>query len=100
MRYGNVVGSRGTVVPFFRKLIAEGADGLPITDARMTRFWITLRAGRGFRAVAASALMRGGEIFVPKIPSMKIVDLAQAMAPELPHRDHRHPSGREAARGR
>lgn len=86
VRYGNVVGSRGSVVPFFRKLIADGADSLPITDKRMTRFWITLDQGIDF-VMSCLPLMNGGEIFVPRIPSMKIVDLARAMAPKLPHRD-------------
>jgi UDP-N-acetylglucosamine 4,6-dehydratase len=83
VRYGNVVGSRGSVVPFFRKLIAEGATKLPVTDPRMTRFWITLTQGVDFVA-SSVATMRGGEIFVPKIPSMRITDLAEAMAPGLP----------------
>src|SRR5262245_11915791 len=86
VRYGNVVGSRGSVVPLFRDLIAKGAKDLPITDARMTRFWITLNQGVRF-VLSCLALTRGGEIFVPKIPSMKIVDLAKAMAPKLPHRE-------------
>ncbi len=86
------------VVPLFRKLIAEGADSLPITDERMTRFWITLREGVDF-VLSCLDMMRGGEIFVPKIPSMKMIDLAQAMAPDLPAQDRRHPAGREAARG-
>lgn len=85
VRYGNVVGSRGSVIPFFRKLIAEGADHLPITDQRMTRFWITLQQGVNF-VVSSFAVMRGGEIFVPKIPSMRIVDLAHCLAPDLPLR--------------
>ena len=85
VRYGNVVGSRGSVVPFFNKLIAEGADHLPITDERMTRFWITLQQGVEF-VLKNFERMRGGEIFVPKIPSVKIVDLAHAMAPNLPHK--------------
>lgn len=83
VRYGNVVGSRGSVVPFFRKLIAQGADHLPITDERMTRFWITLQHGVLF-VISALAMMRGGEIFVPKIPSMRVVDLARCLAPDLP----------------
>lgn len=83
VRYGNVVGSRGSVVPLYRRLLAEGAKSLPITDPRMTRFWITLQQGVDF-VLSSLALMRGGEIFVPKIPSMKIVDLARAMAPGLP----------------
>ncbi len=83
-RYGNVVGSRGSIVPFFRKLIADGADALPITDPRMTRFWITLDEGVQF-VLSSIAMMKRGEIFVPQIPSMSIVDIATAMAPELPH---------------
>jgi UDP-N-acetylglucosamine 4,6-dehydratase len=82
VRYGNVAGSRGSVVPFFRKLLAEGADSLPITDVRMTRFWITLPQGVNF-VLSSLATMRGGEIFVPKIPSMKVTDLAETMAPGL-----------------
>ena len=82
VRYGNVVGSRGSVVPFFRKLIEEGSDHLPITDPRMTRFWITLQQGVDF-VLGNFARMHGGEIFVPKIPSVRIVDLATAMAPAL-----------------
>jgi UDP-N-acetylglucosamine 4,6-dehydratase len=85
VRYGNVVGSRGSVVPLFRKLIGGGADYLPITDPRMTRFWITLQQGVNF-VLTNFRRMRGGEIFVPKIPSVRIVDLATAMAPDLPHR--------------
>lgn len=80
VRYGNVVGSRGSVVPFFKKLIHDGVDSLPITDAEMTRFWITLDQGVDF-VLSNLALMEGGEIFVPKIPSMKIIDLAQALKP-------------------
>lgn len=85
VRYGNVVGSRGSVVPYFRRCIAGGCDHLPITDLRMTRFWITLEQGVNF-VLKNFARMRGGEIFVPKIPSVNIVDLAKAMAPHLPHR--------------
>ena len=80
VRYGNVVGSRGTVVPLFQQADRRGRRSLPITDARMTRFWITLQQGVDF-VLSSLALMRGGEIFVPKIPSMKIIDLAKAMAP-------------------
>jgi UDP-N-acetylglucosamine 4,6-dehydratase len=80
VRYGNVVGSRGSVAPLFQRLIARGAAELPITDERMTRFWITLNQGVDF-VLSSLSLMRGGEIFVPKIPSMKMTDLAQAMAP-------------------
>jgi UDP-N-acetylglucosamine 4,6-dehydratase len=82
VRYGNVVGSRGSVVPFFRQLIGSGAEHLPITDERMTRFWITLQQGVDF-VLASYERMHGGEIFVPKIPSVRIVDLARAMAPDL-----------------
>jgi UDP-N-acetylglucosamine 4,6-dehydratase/5-epimerase len=82
VRYGNVVGSRGSVVPFFQKLIDNGATSLPITDLRMTRFWITLQEGVDF-VLKNFERMRGGEIFVPKIPSINIVDLATAMAPNL-----------------
>jgi UDP-N-acetylglucosamine 4,6-dehydratase/5-epimerase len=82
VRYGNVVGSRGSVVPFFRKLIADGADRLPITDARMTRFWITLDQSVRF-VLSSLTLMGAGEIFVPRIPSMKVVDIARVMAPNL-----------------
>ena len=85
VRYGNVVGSRGSVVPFFQKLIRERADHLPITDQRMTRFWITLQQGVDFM-LKGFERMRGGEIFVPKIPSVRIADLACAMAPKLPHK--------------
>jgi UDP-N-acetylglucosamine 4,6-dehydratase len=85
VRYGNVVGSRGSVVPFFRKQIAIGSDHLPITDAAMTRFWITVQQGVDF-VLKNFARMQGGEIFVPKIPSVRVVDLAHAMAPNLPHK--------------
>ena len=85
VRYGNVVGSRGSVVPFFAKLIAERAPELPITHADMTRFWISLQEGVDF-VLRNFRRMWGGEIFVPKIPSIRITDLAQAMAPELPTR--------------
>lgn len=83
VRYGNVVGSRGSVVPFFRNLVAAGRNHLPITDERMTRFWITLDQGVDF-VVKAFERMHGGEIFVPKIPSARIPDLATAIAPDLP----------------
>lgn len=85
VRYGNVVGSRGSVVPFFRKLIDEGAAELPITDERMTRFWITLEQGVNF-VMSSLELMKGSEIFVPKIPSLTTVELAHALAPHLPHK--------------
>jgi UDP-N-acetylglucosamine 4,6-dehydratase len=82
VRYGNVVGSRGSVVPFFKKLIDEGATKLPITHAEMTRFWITLQQGVDF-VLTNFERMPGGEIFVPKIPSIRITDLAEAYAPGL-----------------
>jgi UDP-N-acetylglucosamine 4,6-dehydratase len=85
VRYGNVVGSRGSVVPLFQKLIRDGAGHLPITDERMTRFWITLQQGVDF-VLKDFARMHGGEIFVPKIPSVRIADLARAMAPDLPQK--------------
>lgn len=82
VRYGNVMGSRGSVVPFFQQKIASGVKALPITDARMTRFWITLNQGVNF-VLSSLEMMGGGEIFVPRIPSMKVTDLATAMAPDL-----------------
>jgi len=82
VRYGNVVGSRGSVVPFFRKLAEDGAQSLPITDERMTRFWITLTQGVNF-VLSSMEMMRGGEIFVPKIPSTSIVDMASLLGPNL-----------------
>ena len=85
VRYGNVVGSRGSVIPFFRGLIDKKAPEIPITDGRMTRFFVTLDQGVDF-VIRAFTQMTGGEIFVPKIPSMLITDLAHAMAPDLPHR--------------
>ena len=80
VRYGNVAGSRGSVIPFFRGLIAQGKDELPITDCRMTRFWISLEQGVEL-VVKALAEAKGGETFISKIPSFKITDLAQAMLP-------------------
>lgn len=85
VRYGNVVGSRGSVVPFFQKLIDQGEKSLPITDARMTRFWINLQQGVNF-VLSSLEMMQGGEVFVPKIPSMKMTALAKSMAPQLEHR--------------
>ena len=85
VRYGNVIGSRGSVVPYFQKLLNEGTTFLPITDEKMTRFMITLEEGVNF-VLKNFERMQGGEIFVPKIPSMKIVDLADAMAPCLERR--------------
>lgn len=83
VRYGNVIGSRGSVVPFFQNLIQKNTPHLPITDERMTRFWITLQQGVDF-LIKNFSRMQGGEIFVPKIPSVCIVDLAKAMAPHIP----------------
>ena len=83
VRYGNVVGSRGSVVPLFDKLVREQVGYLPITHESMTRFWITLQEGVDF-VLKSLQRMQGGEIFVPKIPSVRITDLAKAMAPELP----------------
>ena len=85
VRYGNVVGSRGSVVPFFQKLIKNGATELPITDKNMTRFLITLKEGVQF-VLDNFQRMHGGEIFIPKIPSMKMTELAKALAPDLPHK--------------
>lgn len=85
VRYGNVAGSRGSVIPYFRKLIAEGATELPITDIRMTRFWITVR--QGVHCVLwTAAHMQGGELVIPKIPSIKVTDLASAIGGELKHK--------------
>ena len=82
VRYGNVVGSRGSVVPFFQKLIDSGVESLPITHEDMTRFWISLQQGVDF-VLKNFERMHGGEIFIPKIPSIRIIDLATAMAPQL-----------------
>ncbi len=82
VRYGNVLGSRGSVVPFFQKQIAQGAAELPITHPDMTRFMISLQQGVDF-VLKNFERMQGGEIFVPKIPSMRMVDLARVMAPDL-----------------
>lgn len=81
VRYGNVVGSRGSVLPFFRDLLTRGERELPITDERMTRFWITLDQGVAF-VKAAFERMRGGEIFIPKIPSVRMTDLVRSLDPE------------------
>jgi len=83
VRYGNVVGSRGSITPLFEKLISEGEKYLPITHEEMTRFWITLQEGVDF-VLKGIERMQGGEIFVPKIPSIRIVELAKAMASNLP----------------
>ena len=85
VRYGNVIGSRGSVVPYFRGLINKKSSELPITDKRMTRFWISLQHGVDF-VLKNFERMRGGEIFVPKIPSIRITDLAEAMSPGMPIR--------------
>jgi UDP-N-acetylglucosamine 4,6-dehydratase len=82
VRYGNVLGSRGSVIPYFEKLIAEGVTSLPITEPNMTRFWITLQDGVDF-VLKNFQRMQGGEIFVPKIPSMKMTEMAKAIAPHL-----------------
>jgi len=85
VRYGNVLGSRGSVVPYFRRVVAQGNKEIPITDERMTRFWITLQEGVDF-VIKSLERMQGGEIFVPKIPSMKIVDMAKALYPNMPQK--------------
>jgi UDP-N-acetylglucosamine 4,6-dehydratase len=84
-RYGNVANSRGSIIPYWRNLIETGATELPVTDEKMTRFWITLEEAVHF-VVRCFEEMTGGEVFVPKIPSIKITDLAQAMAPHLPQK--------------
>jgi len=85
VRYGNVAGSRGSVAPLFQKLVREGAKDIPITDPRMTRFWISLDQGVDF-VLSSMEMMRGGEIFVPKIGSMTMPEVASALAPGLPQR--------------
>lgn len=84
VRYGNVLGSRGSVVPFFQKLAKNGAKSLPLTHPDMTRFWISKQQGVNF-VLSCLDMMDRGEIFVPKMPSMRIADLASALAPELKH---------------
>lgn len=84
VRYGNVSGSRGSIIPLWQKMLSEGATSLPVTDVRMTRFWITIEHAVNF-VCDCFGHMRGGEIFVPKIPSIKIDELATALAPGLPH---------------
>jgi len=79
VRYGNVMGSRGSVIPFFQEIAAQGKP-IPITDLRMTRFWISIESAVKF-VVESLEIMTGGELYVPRIPSMKIVDLANAVAP-------------------
>jgi len=85
VRYGNVIGSRGSVTPLFKKLFKEGAQSIPITDERMTRFWMTLEQAVSF-VLSSLAKMTGEEIFVPKIPSMKIIEIADVLAPGIPTR--------------
>ena len=85
VRYGNVIGSRGSVIELFKRLIEENNSFLPITDPRMTRFWISIEDGVEF-VLSSISLMSGGEIFIPKIPSAKIIDVATAMAPKLEHK--------------
>lgn len=85
VRYGNVVASRGSVIPLFKRFIEKGSTFLPITDTRMTRFWLRLEEGVDF-VLSSLGLMRGGEIFVPKIPSMKVTDIAHWIAPHLEHK--------------
>ena len=80
VRYGNVMGSRGSVVPYWQKLALDGATKLPVTDQRMTRFWITLNQGVSFVLKSFDRLV-GGEIFVPKLPSVKVTELAEAILP-------------------
>ncbi len=80
VRYGNVAGSRGSVLPHFRKLLAEGAGKLPITDPQMTRFWLTIGQGVDF-ALKSFERMQGGEVFIPKITSIRITDLAESLSP-------------------
>lgn len=82
VRYGNVAGSRGSVIPFFQELVQNGAKELPITDMRMTRFWLKLEQAVEM-VLEALATMHGGELFVKKIPSMRMPDLAKAIAPDL-----------------
>ena len=95
-RYGNVVGSRGSVIPVFLEQRKRGK--VTITDSRMTRFWLTLEHGVRF-VIGCIEQMHGGEIFVPKIPSMKLMEMAETIAPGCEVENNRHPSGRKAARG-
>ena len=85
VRYGNVIGSRGSVLPLFQDLIRKKNNFLPITDKRMTRFWLSLEHSVNF-VISCLKNMIGGEIFVPKIPSIRIVDLAKAMSPHIKHK--------------
>jgi UDP-N-acetylglucosamine 4,6-dehydratase len=82
VRYGNVIGSRGSVVPLFKKLYNNKAESIPITDERMTRFWVTIEQGVDF-VLSSLEMMQGGEIYIPKIPSMRMIDLADAIAPGI-----------------
>lgn len=82
VRYGNVAGSRGSVIPFFQRLVKEGQTSLPITDPNMTRFWLKLE-NAVWLVMKAFEIMRGGELYVKKIPSMRIMELAKAIAPKL-----------------
>lgn len=84
VRYGNVAGSRGSIIPLFRKLLKEKVAALPITDPRMTRFWITLDQSVDF-VIKCTEISESGEIFVPKIPSVKVIDIVEALAPGYPH---------------
>ena len=83
VRYGNVAGSRGSVIPYFKKLLSQGTQRLPVTHSDMTRFFITLPQAVDF-VLESLAMMQGGEIFVPKLPSVRITDLAEALAPGMP----------------
>lgn len=83
VRYGNVLNSRGSIIPLWKQMLADGADRLPVTDSRMTRFWITLDHAARF-VLDCLDIAVGGEIFVPKIPSMRLVDMAEAIAPGVP----------------
>tara|TARA_B100000787_G_C16192511_1_gene298407 strand:+ start:20 stop:1054 length:1035 start_codon:yes stop_codon:yes gene_type:complete len=83
VRYGNVVGSRGSVIPFFKNIFKSGKKYLPITDKNMTRFWITLDQSVEF-VISSLMVMRGGETFIPKMPSFNIIDIAKVIAPKLP----------------
>ena len=85
VRYGNVLASRGSIIPLWQEIVRNGAKELPVTDARMTRFWISLGQTVDFVENCFNVMV-GGEIFVPKIPSMRIVDLAEAVAPSIPQR--------------
>ena len=85
VKYGNVVGSRGSIIPFFKELIKSGSNFFPITDTQMTRFWITLDDGVSF-VLKSLMMMQGGEVFIPKMPSFKITDLAKGINQTIPHK--------------